>query len=84
MFLVIAELLISTYKISKKTKIPFKEASSIEMRSFFDFNSDVKPALGDKSKCGSKSSEGTGTSNNNLLAPAPQYGFIPTITKEKL
>ncbi|XP_063906335.1 glutamate receptor ionotropic, kainate 2-like isoform X2 [Zophobas morio] len=83
-FLVIAELLISTYKISKKTKIPFKEASSIEMRSFFDFNSDVKPALGDKSKCGSKSSEGTGTSNNNLLAPAPQYGFIPTITKEKL
>ncbi|KAJ3640718.1 hypothetical protein Zmor_027262, partial [Zophobas morio] len=83
-FLVIAELLLSTYKISKRAKVSFKEALGVEMRALLDFNSDVKPTVRDKSKSGSKSSKGTGTSNNNLLTPAPQYGFIPTITREEL
>lgn len=73
-------MLTSIYKISKKHKISFREALNMEKKAFFDFNSNVKPAITAKSKSGSKSSKENG---NNNLGPPAQYGFIPTITKSE-
>ncbi|CAH0558938.1 unnamed protein product [Brassicogethes aeneus] len=82
-FIVMIEHLIYVIKVSRKTKISFKETFKLELKSYLNFESNVKPVLSrEDSKEGSKSkSEEEGKSEKSTKSeknPVP-YGFnIPS------